>query len=84
MGRNLKQLFEIAVSAINKADCTCQNIWAKLVFEGFESDDIPNISYTAGSSEIFLEWRGLELFEESIITLMELNGKITPDDFSIY
>ncbi len=84
MGRNLKQLFEIAATAINKADCACKNIWAKIIFEGFEPEDTPNISYTTGSIEIFLEWRGQELFENTIINIMESEGKITPDSFSIY
>ena len=64
MAKSIRHLFEIATSAINKADCACQNIWASLVFEGFESNDVPNISYTSGSCEIFLEWRGSELHEE--------------------
>ena len=80
----IRHLFEVATAAINKADCSCQNIWASLVFEGFKSNDIPNISYTPGSSEIFLEWRGSELDADSIINIMESEGKITPDSFSIY
>lgn len=81
---SIQHLFKVANSAINKADCACQKIWAALIFEGFESKDLPNISYTTGSSEIFLEWRGYELNEETIIELMESEGKITPNNFTIY
>lgn len=81
---SIRHLFEIAAIAINKADCACQNICASLIFEGFESNDIPNISYITGSTEIFLEWRGNELDEDTIINIMESEGKITPDSFSIY
>ena len=81
---SIRHLFEIASAAINKADCACQNIWSSLVFEGFEYNDIPDISYTSGSCEIFIEWRGNELDEDTIINIMESEGKITPDSFSIY
>lgn len=79
----LSTLFNSAHSAINKADTKVQLIWVALIFEGFDSD-LPNISYTGGSDEIFLEWRGCELSEPEILNIMENEGKITPDSFSTY
>ncbi len=80
----LSTLFKSAYSSLNKAECALQTIWNNLIFEGFEPEDLPNISSGTSGSEIFLEYRGKELHEEEIINLMESNGCITPDNFEVY
>lgn len=79
----LETLFHSAYSKLNIAEIALQKIMKYLKFESFDEDDMPNIASGTGGTEIFLEWRGKELSEDSILNIMESQGYITPTDFDI-
>ena len=84
MLKTLRHKVDKAYIKLSEADCAVQEVYTLLKFKDFEDYDLPGISYAHGGHEIFLEYNGYEIDIKEVITLMEKNGVITPQDFNMF
>lgn len=82
INRNLRNAVKRAYDISNRLSVAIQKVETFIVYEGFDDDVEPNASITS-SGELILEWRGHEIHIDSVITIMEHNGCITPHDFDV-
>lgn len=76
----LKALVMQAETDANRLSFSLQKIERRLIFHGFQEDDLPQVTICNGD-EIILVYRGSEINSPTFIEIMEERGYITKDDF---